>query len=41
MDGPVYAKYDNTTDVQDKILSADEIESNIEDSLVSGGDRDL
>ena len=39
--GPVYAKYDKKNDVQDKSLSADEIETNVEDSVISGGDREL
>ena len=41
MNGPVYANYDNTIDVQDKSVSADEIETNIEGSVISDGDRDM
>ena len=39
LNGPVYFKSDKTIDVQDKNLSADEIETNIEDSVISDGDR--
>ena len=39
MTGPVYAKPDNTSYFQDKIVSTDEIENNIEDSVISDGDR--
>ena len=41
MNEPVYANYDNTIDVQDKSVSADEIETNIEDSVISDGDTEL
>ena len=41
MTGPVYSKSDKTSDVQDKIVAADEIETNIEDSVIYDGDREL
>ena len=33
--GPVYAKSDKISDVQEKSLSADERDTNIEDSVIS------
>ena len=39
--GLVYAKYDKTSDVQEKNMSADEKETNIEGSVISDGDRAL
>ena len=41
MNGPVYSKYDNISDVQYKSMSTDETETNIEDSVIYDGDRDL
>ena len=41
MTGPVYAKSDKTSDVQDKIVPADKRENNIEGSVISDGYRDL
>ena len=41
MTGPVYSKSDKTSDVQEKSVSADEIETNIEDSVIYDGDREL
>ena len=37
----VYSKSDNKTYVQGKIVSSGKIESNIEDSVIYDGDRDL
>ena len=39
--GPVYAKYDKTSDVQDESVSANRRENIIEDSVISDGDRDM
>ena len=41
VNGPVYVKSDKTSDIQDKNLSADEIETIIEDSVVSDGDSNM
>ena len=39
--GPVYVNYDKTSNVQEKNASDDKRETNIEDSVISDGDREL
>ena len=39
MTRPVYTESDKTSDVQDKSVSADERETNIEEPVISDGDR--
>ena len=39
--GTLYAKSDKTSSVQDKSVPADERETNIEDSVISDGYRDM
>ena len=41
LNGPVYTMSDQTSDFQDKSLFADERETNIEDSVISDGDREM
>ena len=41
MTGPVYIKYDKISGIQENSLSADEIETNIEDSVISYGEKEL
>ena len=41
MTGPVYAKSDKKTDIQYKSVSDNERKYNIEDSVISDGDREL